>query len=71
MLDIALTLVRPGGTITYSVCTVTSEETVDVVADLPAEAPHGVPGKPWGNGLLLAPHLTGTDGMFISIVRRP
>ncbi len=71
MLDTALTLVRPGGTVTYSVCTVTSEETVDVVAGLPAEAPEGAPGRIWGNGILLGPHLTDTDGMFISVVRRP
>jgi 16S rRNA (cytosine967-C5)-methyltransferase len=70
LLDEALTLVRPGGTVTYSVCTVTPEETVQVVDDLPAEPPEGIPGKHWGNGVLLGPHLTGTDGMFISVVHR-
>lgn len=71
MLETALALVAPGGTVTYSVCTITADETIDVVADLPAEAPKGTPGKLWGNGVLLGPHLTGTDGMFISVVRRP
>jgi 16S rRNA (cytosine967-C5)-methyltransferase len=66
MLEGALGVVRPGGRVVYSVCTVFPEETIDVVAGLPAAAPPGLPGRPWGNGLLLAPHITGTDGMFIS-----
>ncbi|MDF1597408.1 MAG: transcription antitermination factor NusB [Acidimicrobiia bacterium] len=70
LLEAALSLVKPGGTVTYSVCTVTPEETVGVVAGLDAEAPSGTPGRAWGNGVLFGPHLTGTDGMFISVVRR-
>ena len=70
LLDAALGLVRPGGTVTYSVCTITPEETIEVVAGLPANPPPSLPGRVWGNGVLLAPHLTGTDGMFISVVRR-
>lgn len=62
-------LVRPGGRIVYSVCTVTDQETVDVVAAFDAVPPPGIPGEIRGRGLLLAPHLTGTDGMFISIIR--
>lgn len=69
LLGAALELVRPDGRVVYSVCTVTAAETVDVVADYPSTPPEGLPGAPRGNGLLLAPHLTGTDGMFISIVR--
>lgn len=70
LLEQALRLVKPGGTVTYAVCTVTTVETTDVVADLPAEPPPGLPGRQWGKGILLAPHLTGTDGMFISRVER-
>jgi 16S rRNA (cytosine967-C5)-methyltransferase len=70
MLARALSLVAPGGTVTYSVCTVTAAETVEVVAGLDAGPPPDTPGRTWGNGLLLGPHLTGTDGMFISIVQR-
>lgn len=70
MLEAALKLVKPGGTVTYSVCTVTPQETVAVVAGHDAEPPPGVPGRHWGNGVLLGPHLTGTDGMFISVVTR-
>lgn len=70
LLESALRLVRPGGSVIYSVCTVFPEETIDVVADTDARSPHGIPGEPWGSGLLLAPHLTGTDGMFIAEVTR-
>jgi len=62
---------RPGGRIVYSVCTMFAAETVAVVDDYPAEAPTGVPGEHWGKGVLLAPHLTDTDGMFVSVIRRP
>lgn len=61
---------RPGGRIVYSVCTVFAGETTEVVADYPGAAPRNLPGRPWGRGLLLAPHLTETDGMFISVITR-
>lgn len=62
---------RPGGRIVYSVCTLFAAETIDVVGRYPARLPDGLPGEPWGDGLLLAPHLTGTDGMFVSVIERP
>jgi 16S rRNA (cytosine967-C5)-methyltransferase len=68
MLEGALQLLRPGGRLVYAVCTVFPEETVDVVAGLGAKAPSDVPGRPWGDGLLLAPHLTATDGMFVAVI---
>ena len=61
---------RPGGRIVYSVCTVFAAETVDVVADYPGRAPENLPGRVWGNGKLLSPHTTGTDGMFITVIDR-
>lgn len=67
----ALRVTRPGGTVIYSVCTVTGAETIDQVASLAARPPEGVAGERWGNGILLAPHLTGTDGMFISSIVVP
>jgi 16S rRNA (cytosine967-C5)-methyltransferase len=70
MVEAALLLVRPGGRLVYSVCTVTPEETVDVVAGLQARAPAGVPGARLDGGVLLAPHHTGTDGMFIAAIDR-
>ena len=69
MLSEALRLVRPGGAIVYSVCTVTPQETVGAIEGLPTEPIVGLPGRPWGGGWLLAPHLTGTDGMFITKIR--
>jgi 16S rRNA (cytosine967-C5)-methyltransferase len=70
LLEEALGLVRPGGRLVYSVCTVLPEETTDVVAGLGGRAPSGVPGTPCGDGVLLAPHTTGTDGMYIAVFDR-
>jgi 16S rRNA C967 or C1407 C5-methylase (RsmB/RsmF family) len=50
----------------YSVCTITPEETVEVSKDFDLQ-PAELPGSIWGNGRLLAPHLTSTDGMFIAV----
>jgi 16S rRNA (cytosine967-C5)-methyltransferase len=66
MLEAAMGLVVPGGRLVYSVCTVTPEETVEVTRDFDLQPPD-VPGVVWGNGRLLAPHLTSTDGMFIAV----
>jgi 16S rRNA (cytosine967-C5)-methyltransferase len=68
MLEKAMELVAPGGQLVYSVCTVTPEETIDMVEGKGFE-PAAVPGIVWGSGRLLAPHLTGTDGMFIALHR--
>ena len=70
MLTEALRLIRPGGRLVYSVCTVFPEETIDVVAGLGAHSPRSDVGMPWGDGVLLAPHITGTDGMFIAVLDR-
>jgi 16S rRNA (cytosine967-C5)-methyltransferase len=69
MLKEALRVVRPGGTVVYSVCTVTPRETTDVIEGLETEPIVGLPGRAWGRGWLLGPHLTGTDGMFITKIR--
>lgn len=70
LLEEAFRVVRPGGRIVYSVCTVFAAETVEVVADFSSHPPEGLPGRPWGRGLLLSPHDTQTDGMFISVIDR-
>jgi 16S rRNA (cytosine967-C5)-methyltransferase len=67
MVTACLRLLAPGGRLVYSVCTVTPAETVEVVSGLGFRPPEGLPGRPWGDGWLLAPHLTGTDGMFIAV----
>jgi 16S rRNA (cytosine967-C5)-methyltransferase len=71
MLASAVELVRPGGRVVYSVCTVTPSETVEVVSPYSARPPElSLPGRAMGDGWLLAPHLGPTDGMFISIIDR-
>jgi 16S rRNA (cytosine967-C5)-methyltransferase len=67
MLERAIELVRPGGRLVYSVCTIFPEETVDVVARLGGHPPDGLGGRVFGDGVLLNPLDTGTDGMFICV----
>lgn len=70
LLDEALRLVRPGGRVVYSVCTITPAETIDVVAGLGGVPPPGLPGVRYGDGWLMAPHLGPTDGMFVTVFDR-
>jgi 16S rRNA (cytosine967-C5)-methyltransferase len=77
LLAAAAPLVRPGGTLVYSVCTLTRAETVGVddwaVAALPgfeAQPPPGAPWIPHGRGALLLPQAAGTDGMFVLALQR-
>jgi len=67
MVEKATDLLAPGGRLIYSVCTVTPEETIEIVAGRGFEPPP-IPGEIWGNGRLLAPHITGTDGMFVALL---
>jgi 16S rRNA (cytosine967-C5)-methyltransferase len=74
----AVPLLRSGGTLVYSVCTLTADETTAVDAWAEAEL-SGVeaderPGPPWrhrGRGALLLPQDAGTDGMFVLRLRVP
>jgi 16S rRNA (cytosine967-C5)-methyltransferase len=73
----AATLVRPGGVLAYSVCTLTAAETgrIDkwLIKSLPefeALPPPGDPWRPAGRGGLLLPQTAGTDGMFLLTLRR-
>lgn len=74
----ALDLVRPGGLLVYSVCTLTAAETTGIdewlARTAPAWLPLDVPAdpfRPWGRGGLLLPHVAGTDGMFVLRLRAP
>lgn len=78
LLASAARLVRPGGVLAYSVCTLTSSETAAVdrwlARDMPDFAPLPPPGEPWshaGRGALLLPQAAGTDGMFLLTLRAP
>ncbi len=72
LIDAAVALVRPGGRLVYSVCTLTAAETTAVDAHVeathPALEPIASPGEPWvahGRGALLLPQAAGTDGMAL------
>jgi 16S rRNA (cytosine967-C5)-methyltransferase len=73
----AAELVRPGGTLVYSVCTLTVAESTAVDDRLAAERPDlvpidrpGAPWEPWGRGAILLPQTAGTDGMCLFRYRR-
>ncbi len=68
LLDAAATMVKPGGTLIYSVCTITAAESIDhptpdgfVVIDDPIDEPW----QPFGIGYRLLPQNADTDGMVI------
>ncbi|MCB1246068.1 MAG: methyltransferase domain-containing protein [Acidimicrobiia bacterium] len=63
-----LPLVKPGGRLVYSVCTLFPEETVDVVDRFGGRTPTSVPGADLGVGRMMRPDLAGTDGMFVSVI---
>jgi 16S rRNA (cytosine967-C5)-methyltransferase len=80
LLDAAVGLVRPGGELVYSVCTLTSAETTgiddwlasahpELEARLPAGELAGT-ALAHGRGRLLLPQAAGTDGMFVLAARR-
>lgn len=78
LLDAARELVRPGGTLVYSACTLTSAETSGIdhwLAEAHPEfdslAPLEPPWRPLGRGSLLLPQAAGTDGMFVLRLRLP
>lgn len=66
-------LVRTGGMLVYSVCTMTAAETTGVINAVltryPDFEPLPHPAPPWrrrGDGALLLPHDADTDGMFVA-----
>jgi 16S rRNA (cytosine967-C5)-methyltransferase len=77
LLASAAAMLRPGGRLVYSVCTLTRAETVDVdewartaLPELVAEPALGGPWRPWGRGGLLLPQVAGTDGMYLLALTR-
>jgi len=78
LLAAAATLVRPGGLLVYSVCTLARAETLDVdawaahrLAAFEAVTPPAAPWQPAGRGARLLPQSADTDGMFVLLLRRP
>jgi 16S rRNA (cytosine967-C5)-methyltransferase len=77
LLDLAATLVRPGGHVVYAVCSLLAEEGRDQAAAFAARSslvPEDVAipaGRTSGRGRLLTPGHDGTDGFFVARLRRP
>lgn len=78
LIDAAVDLVRPGGRLVYSVCTLTEAETTAIDEHLAAthpglvaEAPPAGAWQPHGRGARLLPHTADTDGMYLLRLRRP
>ncbi|HEY7105196.1 MAG TPA: 16S rRNA (cytosine(967)-C(5))-methyltransferase RsmB [Acidimicrobiia bacterium] len=78
LLAAAASLLRPGGVLVYSVCTLTRAETVVIdewaaeqLAAFDALTPPAAPWRPHGRGALLLPQDAGTDGMFVLALRAP
>jgi 16S rRNA (cytosine967-C5)-methyltransferase len=72
LLGSAVPLVRPGGVLVFSVCTLTGEETSGIDRWLARTVPELValppPPAPWvakGRGAVLLPQTAGTDGMYV------
>lgn len=72
LFDAAVPLLRPGGVLAYSVCTLTAAESKAVdehVAhrhpQLEPLPPPDPPWRPWGRGAILLPQDAGTDGMCL------
>lgn len=78
ILDIAVTLVRPGGRLVYAVCSLLPEEgTTQVDALFNRHSGWGreefamAAGRAQGAGRILTPHRDGTDGFFIARLTAP
>jgi len=78
LLDGAIGLLRPGGLLVYSVCTLTAAETVEIDRwlardhpELTGAPPPEPPWEPLGRGGRLFPHSAGTDGMFLLALQAP
>ena len=74
----AVRLLRPGGELVYSVCTITRAETLGIdewmERTFPALMARPLPDGPWrtlGRGGLLLPQDADTDGMYVLRLRSP
>jgi 16S rRNA (cytosine967-C5)-methyltransferase len=73
LLSSAARLVRPGGILVYSVCTLSRAESLDHTppAGWTPMPPPDSPWRPYGVGARLLPHDADTDGMTVVRYRRP
>ena len=74
LLSAAALLVKPGGRLIYSVCTVTAEESIDHPTPEGFEVDDATPPagewRPYGQGWRVLPHDADTDGMVLIRYRR-
>jgi 16S rRNA (cytosine967-C5)-methyltransferase len=79
LIEAALPMLRPGGLLVYSVCTLTKAETAGIDRWLATAHPELQPvllqlAPAWqqvGRGARLLPQTAGTDGMFVLALRVP
>ena len=78
LVESAIGLLRPGGTLVYSVCTLTRAESLGIDEHLATAHPELIPlpppgaaWRPWGRGAIVLPQSAGTDGMTILRLRSP
>jgi len=78
LVDAGASLLRPGGVLVYSACTLTRAESIGIDEHLARTHPElepldppGPPWWPWGRGALLLPQTAGTDGMVLLRFRAP
>ncbi|MEO6570394.1 MAG: transcription antitermination factor NusB [Ilumatobacteraceae bacterium] len=74
ILDASAPLVRPGGRLVYSVCTMTASESIDHPVpdgfDIDDRVPDIGTWRPFGHGWRVLPHDADTDGMVLIRYRR-
>ncbi|MEZ7961807.1 MAG: hypothetical protein QMC04_07730, partial [Ilumatobacter sp.] len=74
LLSTAASLVKPGGRLVYSVCTLTAEESIDHLTPEGFEVDDATPPagewRPYGQGWRVLPHDADTDGMVLIRYRR-
>ncbi len=73
LIEASAPLLRPGGVLVYSVCTLTAVESIDhrFPDGWVPLAPPDDPWRPYGAGARLLPHDADTDGMVLVRYRRP
>lgn len=78
LVDAAVPLLRPGGVLVYSACTLTAAESLAIDDHLEHRHPHleplvapAPPWQPYGRGARLLPHSADTDGMVVLRLRLP
>jgi 16S rRNA (cytosine967-C5)-methyltransferase len=79
LLDLAVPLVRPGGSLVYAICSILAREGAGQIADFLGRHSSWLVQEPFedgfgradGGGRLLTPGHDGTDGFFVARLNRP